>query len=222
MSVFDTDSSVLNNLVSSAPINPTLGKPDEIIAQALPAPLAAPTGWRSQIIYSNSAISTGNDLNLSNTNTSYDQYNTSNTYGGFNTNTTYGGYNTSNTYGGLNTSSSYDQYSTGNAYNTSGFNQSSTGYSNTSYGDNVIHQHKTVYTEEEKRNIINKIQSQYPPPLVVKKTLPNNSLTYKQSVSLRYLKPPTPPPPGPLIIRNKTKNKKNHIYFYSFVILYSR
>jgi hypothetical protein len=41
---------------------------------------------------------------------------------------------------------------------------------------------------------------QDPNPEVVMKSNPDH-LTYQQNVSVRYLVPPTPPPPGPLIIR---------------------
>lgn len=39
------------------------------------------------------------------------------------------------------------------------------------------------------------------PPMVVRKKLANDTVTYTQNVSVRYLQPPTPPPPGPIIIR---------------------
>ncbi|CAF0820471.1 unnamed protein product [Didymodactylos carnosus] len=39
------------------------------------------------------------------------------------------------------------------------------------------------------------------PPLVIKKRLQNDLITYRQNISVRFLKPPTPPPPGPIIIR---------------------
>ncbi|KAI0981689.1 hypothetical protein GJ496_001763 [Pomphorhynchus laevis] len=40
------------------------------------------------------------------------------------------------------------------------------------------------------------------PPLVVNK--PNlQNVVFKQPVSIRYLKPPTPPPPGPIVIRER-------------------
>jgi hypothetical protein len=45
------------------------------------------------------------------------------------------------------------------------------------------------------------------PPQVIHK--PNNQeITYKQNIIIRWLKPPTPPPPGPIIIRGK-------FYFYT-------
>lgn len=37
-------------------------------------------------------------------------------------------------------------------------------------------------------------------PLIVKKK-PNHNIKYVQEVSIRYLKPPTPPPPGDIIIK---------------------
>ena len=55
----------------------------------------------------------------------------------------------------------------------------------------------------EQRTSIENIESEQPPPLVVRKTLPNNLVTYKQNISVKYLQPPTPPPPGPIIIRKR-------------------
>lgn len=40
------------------------------------------------------------------------------------------------------------------------------------------------------------------PPLVVNKPSLQN-VVFKQPVSIRYLKPPTPPPPGPIVIRER-------------------
>ena len=39
-----------------------------------------------------------------------------------------------------------------------------------------------------------------PNPQVIRKHA-NDAVTYKQEVAVRYLRPPTPPPPGPLIIK---------------------
>lgn len=39
-----------------------------------------------------------------------------------------------------------------------------------------------------------------PNPQIIKKHA-NDAVTYKQEVAVRYLRPPTPPPPGPLIIK---------------------
>jgi hypothetical protein len=229
MSFADTNTSVFSGLISSTPINPITTRSDEIIAQALPSPLHAPPGWRSVVIHSNSPIPTGGGLNLHNTTNSYEQYNTSNAFGGggYNTSNAFGGggYNTSNTFeAGLNTTNLSNTYGAGfntanlsntyNEYNTSGFNQSATEFLNTSLNTNLSSQNQRVYTDQEQRHIINTIETQHPPPVFLRKKLPNNAVTYKQNVSLRYLRPPTPPPPGPLIIR---KNRKNLYRFYSFL-----
>ena len=51
-------------------------------------------------------------------------------------------------------------------------------------------------------------------------TQPNpEQVTYQQNVSIRYLVPPTPPPPGPLIIRGMTTSYMNISYFRSLEIL---
>lgn len=39
-----------------------------------------------------------------------------------------------------------------------------------------------------------------PTPQIIRKHA-NDAVTYKQEVAVRYLRPPTPPPPGPLIIK---------------------
>jgi hypothetical protein len=39
-----------------------------------------------------------------------------------------------------------------------------------------------------------------PNPQIIRKHA-NDAVTYKQEVAVRYLRPPTPPPPGPLIIK---------------------
>ena len=39
-----------------------------------------------------------------------------------------------------------------------------------------------------------------PNPQIIRKNA-NDAVTYKQEVAVRYLRPPTPPPPGPLIIK---------------------
>ena len=151
----------------------------------LPAPLTAPLGWRSEIIDSNSPLPVNIGINTAN----------------------YGGYHVTNT---------------------SGINQFSSGLarSNTAYGNGLVsyqqrpilvgqqqqqqqnvvnfvgHQHlPPMLTQQQQRNIVNIVEHQNPPPILVRKRLPNNEVTYKQHVSVRYLQPPTPPPPGPLIIR---------------------
>ena len=55
----------------------------------------------------------------------------------------------------------------------------------------------------EEQAIIKRVENEQEAPLVVHKQLPNNLVTYQQNISLRYLQPPTPPPPGPIIIRKE-------------------
>ncbi len=44
-----------------------------------------------------------------------------------------------------------------------------------------------------------------PNPQIIRKHA-GDAVTYKQEVAVRYLRPPTPPPPGPLIIKEVRKN----------------
>jgi hypothetical protein len=60
----------------------------------------------------------------------------------------------------------------------------------------------TAHTYQEEQEIIRRIEHEQPPPMIVHRKLANNLVTYQQNISLRYLRPPSPPPPGPLIIRN--------------------
>ena len=129
----------------------------------LPRSLAAPTGWRSEIVHSNSPIITDNVINRNNiiVNNS-ERYNLSNTY-----------------------ATQHNDYA---------------GYTNASI-HNQSYQQEPQLTQQQQRNIVRTVETQYPPPVLLRKTLPNNQVTYQQNVSVRYLQPPTPPPPGPLIIR---------------------
>lgn len=55
-------------------------------------------------------------------------------------------------------------------------------------------------------------------PQIITKPNPDQ-ITYQQNISVRYLVPPTPPPPGPLIIRGKIDfSQSKHIY----IVLFSR
>lgn len=149
---------------------------NSIQLQALAGPLAAPQGWRSQIIDSNSPIP------IDTTNNEY-----------------YSNYNAGNNYN--------DQYTT-HTYNTSQINQvparfarNVNEYRSRSVDDSSYYQQQMMLSEHDQHNLVQRVERQYPPPVVINKTLPNNLVTYKQNIAVRYLKPPTPPPPGPLIIR---------------------
>ncbi|CAF0777803.1 unnamed protein product [Adineta steineri] len=73
-------------------------------------------------------------------------------------------------------------------------------YNDTSIENNPCQERKTVLTEEQ-RTAINSIDNCKIPPVVVHKKLANNIVKYNQRITVRYLQPPTPPPPGPIIIR---------------------
>ncbi len=191
-----TNTQLLSTLISSTPSNTIRRTEETIVAEAIPPPLAAPAGWRSEIVYSNSPIPTDTEVNLVRTNNTFQNnylvHNTTNTF------------NTSQT----------DQLA-------SRFINNNNEYINSSIDENPIHQRHSAFTERQQQNrintneyqqqsvlteqqqqrIINTVVHQQPPPVIVRKTLPNNVVTYQQNVSVRYLKPPTPPPPGPLIIR---------------------
>ncbi|KAI0986653.1 hypothetical protein GJ496_011894 [Pomphorhynchus laevis] len=56
-------------------------------------------------------------------------------------------------------------------------------------------------------NNLNSYKINYDPePQIVRKQV-SNPVLYKQEVAVRYLKPPTPPPPGPLIIKEVRANQ---------------
>jgi hypothetical protein len=201
-------SHLVPNFTSSSPMNSSSTNVDAILAQSLPGALSAPAGWRSEIASSVSSTATHTGVNLNN---SYEGYNTANTFN----------------------SAQFNQIPSPvindrTAYLSTPIDESSVHQQQ--YGlvhqqqqqntiHNVEHQQQTELTHQQQQNIIHRVEQQQPPPLIVRKTLPNNLVTYKQNVSVRYLQPPTPPPPGPLIIR---KNKyfcfyiflKEFLYFY--------
>lgn len=67
-----------------------------------------------------------------------------------------------------------------------------------------IRQNQSNFVQEQKlseQEIIKRVEQGQIPPVIVRRKLPNNLVTYQQNVSVRYLQPPPLPPPGPLIIR---------------------
>ena len=60
-----------------------------------------------------------------------------------------------------------------------------------------------------------------PNPQIIRKHA-SDAVTYKQEVAVRYLRPPTPPPPGPLIIkevRERQGRSKMTFVFFRYEIL---
>jgi hypothetical protein len=165
-----------------------------ILSQALPAPLAAPTGWRSEVISSSSPIPDHMGTNLINSNTNfterYDEYKTLNTPDA--PPIIFSSTNEANRV--------IDEMSSSRILPSTTFSSTSSGYSNQSSSASAFQEPKRILTQDQQQFIKN-VDTQQPPPLVLHKKLPNNLVTYQQTISVRYLQPPTPPPPEPIIIR---------------------
>ncbi|UJR31206.1 hypothetical protein I4U23_018710 [Adineta vaga] len=171
---------------------------DVILKQALPGTLATPNGWHSEIVGSSSSTFK-NDFDsklLNNTNGNvfekHEEYKTLNTSDGppviFSS--------SSETNRFINELPSSASLTTATNFNNSAFAE----YKNTHIDENYDHEQKTVLTEEQRAAIVN-IDTQQPPPLIIRKKATDNAVTYEQNISVRYLQPPTPPPQGPIIIR---------------------
>lgn len=90
--------------------------------------------------------------------------------------------------------SSYQDFSTNSASN---FNQKQ--------GIYEFDEHANIIKIEPSKNLYSSSASainQDPDPITVRKAN-NQNIVYKQQVNIRYLQPPTPPPPAPIIIREK-------------------
>lgn len=65
---------------------------------------------------------------------------------------------------------------------------------------NMRNSEEKQFTEQRAEDFLRNAERKTP-PIVLHRKMPNNQVTYQQNVSVRYLQPPTPPPPGPIIIR---------------------
>ncbi|UJR15308.1 hypothetical protein I4U23_002261 [Adineta vaga] len=215
----------ISNLISSTSFNPITTHAESIAIQALPAPLAAPCGWRSEIIHSNSPALTDQEREQLETNTNFNSSN-------------YQEYNTSQTnqYSSGCVENS-NQYARGSAIQNRSFGGHVTFADNESVAENALvlrnrsmednalvttnrfHDDQTILTHQQQQDIIHRVEHQQPPPLVIRKPLQNNTVTYQQNISVRYLQPPTPPPPGPIIIR-KYNNFFNLFLFITYFFSY--
>ncbi|CAF1383857.1 unnamed protein product [Rotaria sp. Silwood1] len=206
--IINDNTQVLPNIVSSSTvINPLLTSSDSssILLESLPPCLAAPVGWQSEIIHGQTSISPYNEIDTNNiliNNTTQDYYTTNTIIN--NPEQDYCTTNTSNIL--LNNTNDILLNNYQEVYDTNNITTIPTNitshqneYINLSSVNNAINQQQTILTEQQ--NIINnnvKLNDQ--PPIIIRKKI-TNPVTYKQNVTIRYLKPPTPPPPGPLIIR---------------------
>ncbi|CAF3646486.1 unnamed protein product [Rotaria sp. Silwood1] len=178
---------------------------DSILAQALPESLATPSGWYSELLDSLLPISDEmkTSLNINNNN------NNNNDPNFIEENQEYQTLYTMDAPPII--FSSNEEYNrTVNEISSSPILQSTNIRTNsTSEYSNLPFDYCT--NGEAKLNLINPQQislantkekeAPSPPPIVIRKNEPNNTVTYKQNVSVRYLQPPTPPPHGPIIIR---------------------
>lgn len=163
---------------------------DAILHQAIPETLATPKGWHSEFLQASSA--------------EFDNAQASNAAQWYNNDTI--SQEQQENFSSLNVDdgpptllSSYNEtneYSSGN-----------TGTSlNISSSEQPLPE-KTVKLTAEQRAAIANIDSQQPPPLVIRKHSTEAPMNYVQNVSIRYLQPPTPPLPGPIIIRKLLFNR---------------
>jgi hypothetical protein len=193
VATFNQQHSASNEWNRSMKNSNTTPSTDVILARSLPVELAAPEGWHSEIIESSSSaiIDDGTRTRTfaanDNISTQQEEYRTSNTT------------DTSSML--FSSSSQVDQFI--NQLTTSPTQINITNnYQEQSIGDHhAAHEQQTFISQAQQQSLIENIEHQQPPPLIIHKKLPNNQVTYQQNVSLKYLQPPSPPPPGPIIIR---------------------
>ena len=174
-----------------------------ILAQALPGSLAAPNGWRSEIVDGSSSPlpdDIGTDF-IHTSSSAFDKHEE---------------YKTLNTLDAppIIFPSSNETSRTVNEipFSTRFTPKTTTRSSSAVLADTTNESYKT-FVDKDQRNILTNSLDQDLPPLVLHKTLPDNTVTYQQNVSVRYLQPPTPPPPGPIIIRKKLFHRSISLIF---------
>lgn len=176
---------------------------ESILAQALPGSLAAPSGWRSEVLDgSSSPFPDEFSGELTNTNSNafekYDEYRTLKTSDA----------------PPIIFSSTHQTHRTVNEIPSSPrLPPRIVNRSNSTRITNEANESYKAYIDKNQENILTQNLDEDLPPVILHKTLPNNTVTYEQNVSVRYLQPPTPPPPGPIIIRKSRIAKENILYY---------
>ncbi|CAM4752413.1 unnamed protein product [Rotaria magnacalcarata] len=174
----------------------TYSTTDSILARALPGALSTPKGWHSEVI--NSSEPAANQVE---TNLNTDMIETDQAYQNFESSEAspivYASTEEVNQI--VNGASSTKLLPSINVRN---MNNSGIDYSNTTANYCSSQEQPRLVTTQQQISAVN-VQPELPPepPMVVRKKLLNDTVTYKQNVSVRYLQPPSPPPPGPIIIR---------------------
>lgn len=163
---------------------------DSILKQSLPAALAAPAGWRSEVVQSSST--TNSQLNQMQTNLvdRHDEYTTMNSYDA----------------PPMIYSSTSEAHRAVDEIPSTAILSSRTfspkyDYGQATLNSNTIRERNDYISENQSTSILQNTNTEQPPPLVLHKKLANDQITYQQNISVKYLQPPTPPPPGPIIIR---------------------
>ena len=75
-------------------------------------------------------------------------------------------------------------------------------------GNNFVQTNRANFVQQRNLNeqeIIRRVEQAQVPPVIVRRKLPNNLVTYQQNIAVKYLQPPPLPPPGPLIIRTNDR-----------------
>lgn len=175
---------------------PVTSSAASILSNALPGSLAAPPGWHSEVLDSEQTVSTNTTAN---TFTNYDKYET------------------------LNTADAPPIiFSSANQTNQVTNQIPSTEY----IGTNSVHEENVFLNQQEQQqhqqNVTLNNNDFQQPPIVLHKTLPNNTVTYQQHVSVKYLQPPSPPPPGPIIIRKIKANYEMDSLHFPFPLIKTR
>ncbi|CAF3005650.1 unnamed protein product [Rotaria sp. Silwood2] len=191
------------NLLSTTQLILKQAFSQSILAQALPESLAATSGWYSELLDSLLPISNEMETNLNFNN------NNNNDENFIQENENYQNINTIN--GPPIIFSSTDEFnravneiSSSTMFPSTSIKTSSISeYSNITLNDCTNHEAEINLMENQQISLVNTKDNEAPtpPPIIIRKTVPNNTITYQQNVSVRYLQPPTPPPHGPIIIR---------------------
>ena len=187
------------------------------VIQALPRVFAAPLGWHSELVRSPVLVPTESESYLIDSYTSSLNKHEANTT--LNTPSaslmTFSSTNDPNhMFNQLSSSTILPTTTTTTA--TASVNSSGVEVSNALMAKCSSQKQKSILIEDQQSSKANS-ENEQSLPLILQQTLPNHTITYQQNISVRYLQPPTPPSPGPLIIR-----KENNIcikLFDSFYLL---
>ena len=168
--------------------------PESILNQSVPLSLATPAGWHSEILHG--SASSMNELQASRVSTDrklvekYEEYKTINSFdappmifsSSSEANRVVDEIPSAAILSSRNFSPKYD-------------------YSQETFNSSATRERYEIPPETQRSPVLEDTDVDQPPPLVLHKRLANDQVTYQQNISVKYLQPPTPPPSGPIIIR---------------------